>query len=90
MSTPDPATAHRKPAAAKSGLIGVASIIGALSLLAIAVSLFSLASETKYGNCVDAQVAKYPPVGVSAFNTKSTGPIKVAYDAERRKAVEAC
>lgn len=53
-------------------------------------SIFWIATETHYGQCVAAQSAKYPPVGVSAFNTRATGPLKVAYDAERRKAVNSC
>lgn len=54
------------------------------------VSIFWMATETHYGQCVAAQSAKYPPVGVSAYNTRATGPLKVAYDAERRKAVNGC
>lgn len=76
--------------ASKPGILGPATAVIALALIAIAVALFSLASQAKYGNCVAAQSAKFPAIGVSAFNTKTTGPIKVAYDAERRKAVEAC
>lgn len=85
MSTPETTTSStgRPPARAKSGVFGVAAVIAALSL-------FWMATESHYSACVEAQVAKYPSVGVSAFNTKATGPIKVAYDAERRKAVGGC
>lgn len=90
MSSPDSTTTYRSREAKSSGITGIATAVVAVALIAIAVALFSLASQVKYGNCVAAQTAKYPPIGVSAFNTKTTGPIKVAYDAERRKAVNAC
>ena len=89
MSTTDSKTVYRSESG-KSGVAGIAGIITALALIAIAVGLFSVSSQMKYGNCVAAESAKYPAIGVSAFNTKTTGPIKVAYDAERRKAVDAC
>ncbi|MDO9354598.1 MAG: hypothetical protein Q7T55_12935 [Solirubrobacteraceae bacterium] len=66
-----------------SGLVGVSSLI-------VALSVFWIATENHYGKCVEAQVAKYPAIGVSAFNTEDTGPIKLAYDAERRAAVDKC
>lgn len=85
MSSTDTTTpVHRAPRQARTG-----GIIGGASLLA-ALSLFWMATETHYGKCVDAKVAKYPAIGVSAFNTKGTGPIKLAYDAERRAAVDKC
>lgn len=92
MSTPESTSTYRTSGSSsqKSGPATIFTGLIALSLIGIAVALFSLSSQVKYGNCVAAQEAKYPAVGVSAFNTKSTGPIKVAYDAERRKAVEAC
>jgi hypothetical protein len=68
---------------------GIGSVLG-ISSAVVALSVFWMATETHYGKCVDAQVAKYPAIGVSAFNTKDTGPIKLAYDAERRAAVEKC
>ena len=84
MSSTDTTTTKiRKPSAAKSGIVGLSSLLAALSI-------FWIASETHYGQCVAAQVGKYPAIGVSAFNTKSTGPIKLAYDTERRKAITDC
>lgn len=82
MTTPD-STSTRAPVRARSGVVGAASVLAALSI-------FWIATENHYSACVEAQVAKYPSVGVSAFNTKATGPIKVAYDAERRTAVGKC
>ena len=92
MSTPESTSVYRSSGSGsqKSGPATIFTGLIAVAMIAIAVALFSLASQAKYGNCVAAQAAKYPAIGVSAFNTKSTGPIKVAYDAERRKAVEAC
>lgn len=62
----------------------------AISAAVAALSLFWTASENHYGQCVAAQAAKYPAIPVSAFQTANTGPLKVAYDAERRKAVGDC
>lgn len=88
MSTPESTTVYRSEG--RSGGIGtIVSAVIALALIAIAVALFSLSSGIKQSACVAEQSAKYPAIGVSAFNTKTTGPIKVAYDAERRKAIEA-
>ncbi len=81
-ATADTATPAQGPKAA-SPLIGIAAIIAALSL-------FWTAAENHYGQCVAAQAAKYPAVPVSAFQTEDTGPLKVAYDAERRDAVGKC
>lgn len=69
--------------AKSAGVAGVAAIIAA-------VSLFWIAAETHYGACVDAQVAKYPAIPVSAIDGDETGPLKLSYDAERREAVEGC
>lgn len=55
-----------------------------------ALSLAWIAAETQYGKCVDAAAARYPAISVSAFTTEETGPLKVAYDVERRKAVDSC
>ena len=71
------------PRPSSSPAIGAAAIIAALSL-------FWMATENHYGQCVAAQAAKYPAVPVSAYQTKVTGPLKVAYDAERRAAVGKC
>lgn len=91
MTSPESIPAYRsRDSGSKSGITTIFTGLVALALIGIAVALFSLSSQVKYGNCVAAQSAKYPAIGVSAFNTKATGPIKVAYDAERRKAVEAC
>ena len=69
--------------AKSAGVAGIAAIIAA-------VSLFWIAAETHYGACVDAQVAKYPAIPVSAIDGDQTGPLKLSYDAERREAVEGC
>lgn len=68
---------------------GGSPLIGASALIA-ALSLFWMAAENHYGQCVAAQAAKYPAVAVSAFQTEDTGPLKVAYDVERREAVGKC
>lgn len=88
MSTPESTTVYRSREGSGAAGTIVTGIIAA-ALVAIAVALFSLSGAVKNGNCIAEQSAKYPAIGVSAFNTKTTGPIKVAYDAERRKAIDA-
>lgn len=73
----------RPSAAPASRLFGFAALLAALSL-------FWIATEQHYGACVNAQVAKYPAISVSALNGSATGPLKLSYDAERRSAVGDC
>lgn len=89
MGTPETTTVYGSREGRSGGPGTIVTAVIAVALIAIAVALFSLASAVKAGNCIAEQSAKYPAIGVSAFNTKTTGPIKVAYDAERRKAIEA-
>lgn len=70
-------------AAKKSRVFAIAASVAALSL-------FWSATEDHYSACVQAQEARYPAVGVSAFYTEDTGPIKASYDTERREAVNKC
>ena len=65
-------------------------IVGLAALVVAAVSLLWLAAETSYRSCVEGVTARYPPIAVSAFSRAQTGPLKVAYDAERTKALEGC
>jgi hypothetical protein len=55
-----------------------------------AVALLWLAGEAHFRGCVDEVSARYPPIAVSAFSREETGPLKVAYDAERAEALEGC
>jgi hypothetical protein len=86
MSTPE---TTQEPRSAPP-LVGVAAVIVAIAAIFAAFSVGRIASADHYSACVSAQVARYPAVGVSAFNTKQTGPIKLAYDVERRAAVDKC
>lgn len=90
MSTPGTTTTSAAPTRGASPIVSGAAIIVAVAAVVIALSFLRIASSQSKAACVAAQVAKYPAVGVSAFNTKATGPIKVAYDAERRAAVGKC
>jgi hypothetical protein len=68
-------------------------IVGVVVAVALAVGAFALlwsASEAHYRSCVEAASARYPPTAVSAFSGAQTGPLKVAYDAERTSAVDGC
>jgi hypothetical protein len=64
--------------------------IAAAATVAIAVALLWLASEAHFRGCVDEAATRYPPIAVSAFSGKQTGPLKVAYDHERAGALDAC
>lgn len=83
------ATATDIPAPAPAPKPASSPVIGAAALIA-ALSLFWMATENHYGQCVAAAAATYPAVPVSAFQTEDTGPLKVAYDAERKAAVGEC
>jgi hypothetical protein len=64
--------------------------VAAAASVAIAVALLWLASEAHFRGCVDETAARYPPIAVSAFSGKQTGPLKVAYDRERAEALDEC
>lgn len=68
----------------------IAAIAAALALALVTVSVVVLALESRYRSCVTAAEARYPAVPVSAFNTRSTGPVKVSFVAERQRAVDDC
>jgi hypothetical protein len=68
----------------------IAAGVAAGATVLIAVALLWLAGEAHYRGCVDHVSARYPPIAVSAFSTQETGPLKVAYDAERTQALEDC
>lgn len=54
------------------------------------MALLWLAGEAHFRGCVDEVAARYPPIAVSAFSREDTGPLQVAYDAERTEALEDC
>ena len=64
--------------------------IAAGATVVIAVALLWLAGEAHFRGCVDEAAARYPPIAVSAFSGKQTGPLKVAYDRERAEALDDC
>ena len=68
----------------------VVTIVVVASVILAALSLLWLAGETRYRGCIERVSARYAPIAVSAYNGQQTGPLKVAYDAERAKALEGC
>jgi hypothetical protein len=68
----------------------VAAVIAAIALLIGALALVWGAGEAHYRGCVEEVAARYPPIAVSAYSGRQTGPLKVAYDAERAHALEGC
>jgi hypothetical protein len=77
-------------------LILVLAVVGGLIAFAIktgADNTENLADETAKRACIEAAVAKYPAVSVSAFVTRdrsASGPLKLSFVRERQKAVAAC
>jgi hypothetical protein len=74
-------------------IIALAAVAIAFALLRSAGETGDLAEATEKRACIEAAAAKYPAVGVSAFVTASrrdTGPIKLSFEKERRRAVDAC
>jgi hypothetical protein len=67
-----------------------AASVAAAASVVIAAALIWLASEAHFRGCVDEAAARYPPIAVSAFSGKQTGPLKVAYDRERAEALDEC
>jgi hypothetical protein len=81
----------RKREAMQNPLLPRAGGIAVVVAVALAVvSLVVLALESRYRSCVDAAEARFPAVAVSAFNTRSTGPVKVSFVRERQRAVDDC
>jgi hypothetical protein len=68
--------------------IGGIGIVVAIVL--VVVSIVVLALESRYRSCVAAAQARYPAVAVSAFSTRTTGPVKVSFVRERQRAVDDC
>ena len=64
--------------------------VAAAAAVVVAVALLWLGSEAHFRGCVDEVAARYPPIAVSAFSGKQTGPLKVAYDRERADALDEC
>ena len=74
-------------------LVPVMVLVIAVASVVAAVALWKNAKATDERACIEAAVAKYPAIGVSAFVTRDrrdTGPIKLSYVTERPKAVAAC
>ncbi len=68
----------------------IGAIAAAVALALVTISVLVIALETRYRSCLTAAEAKYPAVAVSAFNTRTTGPVKVSYVEERQRAVDDC
>jgi len=66
-----------------AGIAALAFVVGALALL-------WGAGEAHFRGCVEEASARYPPIAVSAFSRRETGPLKVAYDQERAEALDSC
>jgi hypothetical protein len=73
--------------------VGQRRVVASVAAIALVVGAFALlwsASEAHFRGCVEETAARYPPIAVSAFSGDQTGPLKVAYDKERAKALDDC
>jgi len=68
----------------------IAAGIAAAAFVAGALALLWGAGEAHFSGCVEEVSARYPPIAVSAFSRRETGPLKVAYDRERAEALDSC
>ena len=68
----------------------IAAGIGAAAAVVASLALLWLGGEAHFRGCVEEVSARYPPIAVSAFSRQQTGPLKVAYDAERTEALQGC
>jgi hypothetical protein len=66
----------------------IAGMIAAIVI--ITLSVLWMAAESHYRSCIARANAKYPAVPVSAYNGRSTGPLRVSFVAQRQAAVDAC
>jgi hypothetical protein len=64
--------------------------VAAAAFVVVALALLWGAGEARFRGCVEEVSARYPPIAVSAFSGRQTGPLKVAYDRERVEALEGC
>lgn len=64
--------------------------VAAAAFIVTALALLWGAGEAHFRGCVEEVSARYPPIAVSAFSGRQTGPLKVAYDRERVEALENC
>jgi len=64
--------------------------VALIAALVAALSLLWLAGEAHYRGCVAQAEARFPAIAVSAFTTRNTGPLKVAYNRERAVEVQGC
>jgi len=68
----------------------IAAGIAAVAFVVAALALAWGAGEAHFRGCVEEVSARYPPIAVSAFARRETGPLKVAYDQERAEALDSC
>ena len=70
-------------------VIAVAAV--AVALLLVAISLWRTGNSASEQACVTKVLAEYPAIPVSAYDSpRSTGSLKLSYDAERRRALKSC
>jgi hypothetical protein len=81
MSTP---STSRMPAITPVGWAAIAAAV------VFAICMIWMAGESHYKSCVAGVNSKFPAVAVSAFNGRTTGPLKVSFTVERQKAVGDC
>ncbi len=78
------------PAQASSPATLTVAILGLVVGAFLAVALWRAGSGLKEQACIAEVEARYPAVPVSAFNTRTTGALKVSFVTERQRALNDC
>ena len=76
-----------------TALLTVAVLIAAIGIWKVAGATSDEADAAERRACIEAAVARYPAVSVSAFVTRdrsASGPLKLSFVRERQRAVAAC
>jgi len=64
------------------------AIVAAAAVVIVCAVMLVL--EARYRSCIARAEAEFPAVPVSAFAREQTGPLKVAFVAERARALDDC
>jgi hypothetical protein len=61
-----------------------------VAVVVVVLAAILAVGEMRYQTCIKKAEAEFPAVPVSAFNGRTTGPVKVSFVKERADAVKGC
>jgi hypothetical protein len=73
-----------------AGRLSPARIGGIVAVVVLVLAAILALGEMRYQTCIQKAEAQFPGVPVSAFNGRTTGPLKVSFAKERADAVNDC